>query len=484
MERTTVDNVPCTAVPDRLPFVGLLLRALMAVLAGLLVPLAACRHPGGGRGTTPIAGARAEDAAQLPAFTNDSPAAGEIERFIVELGDAPTRGPADAPVTVVMFSDFECPYCREGYLNLRQLEREYAGRVRIAYKAFPLDLHSQALPAAIAARTAQAQGKFWEFHDRLYDAQDVDVDRLFAIMRDVGVDPKVLQRDFDTLEFGPEVRRDMRQARRLGVSSTPTFFINGRVISGAQPLAEMAGVVDNELERAEAWLAEGTPSDRLYARAMEGGYRSVVYRGGRRGLDPDAVMVVPIGDSPTRGPATAPVTIVEFADFECPFCSRGHSTIERLRERYGDRLRVVHKHSPLPFHSHALMAARASMAAAAQGKFWQYHDELYRTQADFNEETLIAIAKRLRIDMKKFRDGMESSKFDKAIDADVSLAASLGVTGTPAYFVNGRPVEGALPELHFRLLIEEELERAAAATASGTPPDQLYDVLTHQPLAD
>lgn len=398
------------------------------------------------------------------------------------LGDAPVRGSADAPVTVVMFSDFECPYCRDGYLNLRELERRYEGRVRIAYKAFPLDFHSGALPAAIAARSAQAAGKFWEFHDRLYQQKVVDLEQIFDYAKDAGIDPKVLAKDLDTLEFGPEVRRDMRQARRLGVSSTPTFFINGRQVAGAQPVEELSVLVEEELVLAKQWIAEGVAPSEVYAHAIKDGYAEVAYTGRRRGLDPDSITVVPIGKSPVIGPATAPVTIVSFNDFECPFCARGHAVISRMRARYGDKIRLVYKSNPLPFHSHAFIAARGAMAAAAQGKFWAFHDALYATEAQFDEEKLVSIAKAVGMDAKRFRRDLGGGEFDAAIDDDLALGAMLGVTGTPAYFVNGRPVEGALPDLHFRLIVEEELERAKAAEARGVAKADVYEALMRTPV--
>jgi protein-disulfide isomerase len=454
--------------------------------AWFAVSLVACALACGraGRAKAPAdAGARAEDASELPAFDDAGERdPGEPERFYVELGDAPVRGAAHAPVTVVMFSDFECPYCKDGYAMLLALEQKFRGRVRIAYKAFPLEFHSDALPAAMAARTAQAQGKFWEFHDHLFAGEGVDVDRVLEAARGAGIDPLIVSRDLDSLEYGPDVRRDMRQARRLGVGSTPTFFVNGRSVEGAVPLEDMSALVENELEQAEAWLAEGVPKEGLYEHAIRDGYRKVAYTERRRGLDPDDVFVVPIGDSPARGPATAPVTIVAFADFECQFCSRGHTVVERVRARYGDKIRLVHKHNPLSFHSHAFVAARAAMAAHAQGKFWRFHDELYATSAQFDEDALVAIAKTIGLDTKAFKRAMASNTFDAKIDADLALGAALGVTGTPAYFVNGRPIEGAIPELHFRLIVEEELERAAAAVKAGTKPEALYEHLTRTPL--
>ena len=463
------------------------LRGALRAAVALLWAVAAC-HPGTSQGpldpgTATAPGARIDDAEGLPGFGGgDEPARATLERFKVELGDAPTRGSATAPVTVIMFSDFECPFCRDGYLNLRELERRYEGRVRIAYKAFPLDFHSGALPAAIAARSAQAAGKFWEFHDRLYAQRQVDLERIFDYARDVGIDPKVLARDLDSLDFGPEVRRDIRQARRLGVSSTPTFFINGRMIAGAQPVDEMSVLVDEELALAEQWLADGIAPADLYAHAIKDGFGEVEYTGRRRGLDPDSVVVVPIGRSPVLGPADAPVTIVSFGDFECPFCARGHAVVSRLKARYGDKIRLVYKNNPLPFHSHAFMAARAAMAAAAQDRFWPYHDAIYATGGDFDEANLIAFAKAVGLDVKRFKRDLESATFDAAIDEDLALGAMLGVTGTPAYFVNGRPVEGALPELHFRLIVEEELERATAAVARGVPKLEVYDALMRTPL--
>ena len=181
-------------------------------------------------------------------------------------------------------------------------------------------------------------------------------------------------------------------------------------------------------------------------------------------------------------PDDAPVTIVEFGDFECPFCVKGNRIVQAMRERYGEDIRVVYKHNPLSFHSRAYVAARASMAAHQQGKFWAFHDALYEEEAKIEKGTLDAVAKRAGLDMKKYRRAMNDPSLDAQIQADLELGGQLGVTGTPAFFVNGRPIEGALPELQFRLLIEEELDRAREAVASGIAPADVYETLSHQPL--
>ena len=407
---------------------------------------------------------------------------GDVERFVVDLGDAPTLGPDTAAVTVVMFSDFECPFCAQGLETLLRLRDLYPDDVRIAYKAFPLDNHPNALLAAMAARSAQAQGKFWDFHHLLFSGRRLDPGVILAYAQQARLDMDTLVRDLDTLEYGAEVRRDARQARRLGVSSTPTFFVNGRVLSGAKPLAEFDRLISEELGYADALRAAGIPDDQLYAETLRGGFEGVQYADGHRGLDPDGVYPVPLGDSPTKGPDTAPITIVGFGDFACPFCAKGHSILQRVEEHYGDKIRVVHKHKPLPFHRYADPAARAAVAAQKQGKFWEFHDALYEFGPKFGPEDLRTVATSVGLDMQAFERDMNAQWAADRVEADLALSMSLGVNGTPAYFVNGRPLEGAYPEIHFRLLIEEELDRVAKARAAGITDAGLYEHLTHTPL--
>lgn len=403
-----------------------------------------------------------------------------FERYFVELGDAPVRGPEDAAVTVVAFSDFECPYCQRGHSTLLELEQQYRGKIRIAYKAFPLDFHPHAMIAALAVRTAHEYGKFWEFHDRLLSQQGLDFQRIQQYAVEVGLDLDVLARDIQALKYGPSVRRDMRQAYRLGVRGTPAYYINGRRVSGAKPKEFLQQMIDEELQLAAKWRDKGIAGKDLYAYAIAEGYREVEYEGAARKLRPDRIYNVPVGTSPQRGPKTAPVTIITFGDFECPFCARGNDTLERMRSRYGEQLRVVYRNYPLPFHSHAFLAARGSMYAQSEGKFWEFHDALYELRAEFDEDALVEVAKKVGLKAKPFRQALHSDQFDAKILGDQNLARKVGVSGTPAYFVNGRVINGAAPPLEFRLAIEEELQRAEAARASGVAPEDLYEHLVSQ----
>lgn len=399
-------------------------------------------------------------------------------RFAVDVGDAPSRGPADAPVTLVMFSDFECPFCRQGYDTVRALEREYGDKLRFVYKSFPIDRHPDALIAALVAQTAVEQDKFWPFHDLLFSQKGLDIDTVFGYAEQVGLDPDNVQTDLNSLRHAPVVKRDMRQAKRLDVRSTPTFFVNGRQVRGAKELSLFRAVIEEELSFVAEWKRDGVDASAMYDHATEFGYTEIVYEESDGGLDEAKVYPVTLGDSPSKGPELAPITIVAFGDFQCPYCSRGFENLKALEEAYGDELRVVYKHFPLPGHSLAIPAARASMAAGAQGKFWEYHDALYETSARFSLEDLDGIAGDLGLNMKTFHADME--RFDKQIKDDLALGMSLGVTGTPAYFVNGRPVEGAQPQLMFRMLFAEEFARVKELDGRGVPADQRYRALTGQ----
>ena len=452
-----------------------------SIALALLAIVPACRRAEAPTAAPEAAGGGSADAASLPGFdvgAPDAPAARvPYERFVVEVGDAPTRGPADAPVTIVAFYDFECPYCEKGHRNLQEIERLYAGKVRVAYKAFPLDFHSQALATALLVRSAHAYGKFWELHDHLFDQGKIDLSRRDAYARAVGLDPVALARDLDGLRFAASVVGDMRQGHRLGVRGTPAYFINGRPLSGARPVREIGAIVDEELALAAKWRAEGVAGADLYAYAIADGYRGVSYTKSK-GPRPDLLYPVPVGTSPQRGDPLAPVTIVAFTDFECPYCARGNETLEAVRRRFGDQVRVVFKHMPLPFHGQAFPAARAAMAAGEQGRFWEFHDRLFAARADFDEERLVAIARELRLDVKRFRARMQSSAFDASIAEDLDLARTIGIRGTPAYFVNGRAIGGAVGELEFSIVVQAELERARARLARGAAREGLYEALT------
>ncbi|PRQ05351.1 Disulfide bond formation protein D precursor [Enhygromyxa salina] len=381
-------------------------------------------------------------------------------RFRVDIGDSPARGSADAPVTIVMFSDFECSFCAEAYQTIEELQHDYPGQIRFVYKALPLARHQNALEAALVGHSAQAQGKFWEFHDLVFSGRGIDPEILEGYAREVGLDFDQVTRELDSLAHAPAVRADLRVAKRLKLSSTPVFFINGRMLPGARPKHIFRHFIDQELSLAERLADEGlTTSAGFYDYATKWGYTAIVYEDARPELDEDTVYPVPIDDSPARGPADAPITIIAFSDFQCPFCARGHETMEELRALYGDQIRFVFKHFPLPGHPLGALASRASFAAAEAGKFWEFHDAVFEFGGRYSAEDLVGICDQLGISRAALETAMTTETHDSRIEADLELGSRLMVSGTPAYFINGRPIVGAHPLMDFRMLIVEELDR-------------------------
>ena len=160
---------------------------------------------------------------------------------------------------------------------------------------------------------------------------------------------------------------------------------------------------------------------------------------------------------PSIGPANAPVTVVEFSDFQCPFCKRVEPSLKQVRDKYGDKVRLVYMDFPLPMHNHALDAAKAGRCAAEQGKFWPYHDAMFADQSKLSPEDLKTLAKTLGLDTNKFNTCFDQAKYEAGVRADMNQGKALGIDGTPAFFINGRMLVGAQPVESFDQMIDEEL---------------------------
>ncbi len=172
----------------------------------------------------------------------------DLPRIDVSVDDDPSVGPADAPVTIIQFAEYQCPYCGRARESLDEVEKNYPGKVRFVFRDFPLGFHDRAIPAAVAANCAEKQGKYWEVHDALMSNQraleEADLER---VAREAKLDVEKWQacRQDPTMEA--EIRKDMEDGQKAGVSGTPAFFINGVFLNGAQPYERFKAVIDREL---------------------------------------------------------------------------------------------------------------------------------------------------------------------------------------------------------------------------------------------
>lgn len=180
-------------------------------------------------------------------------------------------------------------------------------------------------------------------------------------------------------------------------------------------------------------------------------------------LEPLRVQVATAGH-PSRGPATAPVTIVEFSDFECPYCGGLFPTLKQVEKNYPEKVRIVYRQFPLTnIHPHAMKAAEAALCANEQKKFWEFHDSMFTNQQELSIADLKQRAVDLKLDTQAFNPCLDSGRQAAAIQADIQDGARAGVTGTPAMFINGRLLSGNQPYAEIKEVIEDELQRKSPA---------------------
>ena len=348
----------------------------------------------------------------------------------------PGKGAREAPVTIVEFSDFQCPYCAKMAPVVDQFLAAYGDQVRFVYRHLPLNIHPQANKAAEASLCAHEQDRFWEMHDAMFaDQRALAIADLKNTARSLGMDGAKFDECLDSGRHAEAVAADAEAARKLGITGTPAFFVNGRLLAGSQDAASFETMILDELGRA------GLPAE-------------------RRRIEPIRVDVASAG-FPARGPADAPVTIVEFADFQCPFCKQIVGPLEQVVAHYGDQVRFVYRQYPIPaLHPQAPKAAEAALCAHAQDRFWEMHDAMFANPQDLAPATLKAMARDVGVKGAEFDRCLDSGDFADEVAADVAAARAAGANGTPALFINGRFLSGMQNYAALAAVIEEELADA------------------------
>lgn len=349
---------------------------------------------------------------------------------------APFRGSPDAPVTMMEYSDFQCPFCLRHFQQTQpKLDELYVttGKVRYVFKNFPLvRIHPQAEPAAEAALCAGVQGKFWPMHDILFERQGewagkdnaADVFRRFA--QSLGLDMDAYDACWQAQPFRTQIESEVKEGAARGVSGTPAFFINGWFVSGAQDLSTFQAVIEKALA-GERPTPTPTPS---YA---------------------DLHPFDPNPDTPGRtymgdayiGSEDAPVVILEISDLQCPYCRRHHTEVwPEFKKKYVDtgRVRVVFKH--LLGHNKSEPAAEAAECAGNQGKLFAYADLLYARVEDWSGgsgdalwNTFKGYAEELGLDTAAFSACLDNHEMQEKVRLDHRVVLQANVRGTPTFIL-------------------------------------------------
>jgi protein-disulfide isomerase len=445
---------------------------VLSFLGGMLVMWGLGQHHSGISADAEVAGAWDDGDSPIPVSSKD-----------------PVWGKRDAPVTVVVYSDFQCPFCSRVESTLQQVRDTYGpDKVRMVWKNNPLPFHPNAKPAAEAAQGVFATAgndAFWKFHDTAFKNQgSLSEDSYAKWAQEAGVkDAVAYKAGLDGHKWADKVDRDLYDGKAAGVQGTPSFFVNGVFINGAQPFDNFKKTIDEELTKAQKKIAAGTSKSKIYVEMTKDNKVSAPAPKEQEGPKEDTTTVfkVPVGNSAARGNPNALVTIVEFSDFQCPFCSKVEPTLKSVRDKYGDKVRLVWKNEPLPFHDRAEPAAEVALEVRAEKGdkgFWTIHDKLFDNQKDLSDDALVTMGTESGASSDKLKKAMSDHTYKKVLDADSDLAEDFQASGTPHFFINGRRLVGAQPEEKFEKIIDEEVTKAQDLLAKGTKPGELYDVLT------
>lgn len=391
----------------------------------------------------------------------------EPEPFELSDNFAGAMGDPNAPVVIVEFTDYQCPFCqRHSSETLPTLVQAYidTGRVYYIMKDLPLDqLHPLARDAAVAARCAGQQEMYWEMHDILFEGQQIwgnaaDLSATFvSYATQLNLDTDAFVTCLDDSTVADAVQENFTEASGLGISGTPFFFINGYpVINGAQPLdvfeqgidlAEKGELVDAIMDAQRRQIAAQQQQEQIQQQPPT----------------PSEPVDVPIDGAYAIGDPNAPVTIVEYTDYQCPYCSRHYSqTFGQLKSQYVDTGEVYYVFKDFPLeqiHPQARTAAFAARCAGEQDAFLEMHGVLFSRQQEWNgrsdaADIFSSFAGDLGLDVTAFDTCVDSQKYDDAVQADLDEAVGFGVRGTPAFFVNGTFVNGAQPIGAFQQAIQ------------------------------
>jgi protein-disulfide isomerase len=341
------------------------------------------------------------------------------------------------------------------------LLKKYGKDVALVWMHQPLPFHDHAMDAATAFQAAgrQSNEKAWALHDKMYENNTAlakaDIEKYAA---SVGLNMAKFKKDWEDPKVKAEVDQDSKKGNEVGANGTPTFFINGHELVGAQDASAFESIIDSEIKKADELLKKGTPLAAVYDKLMNEAAAAAPAPAAAAPAAPEGKQDVKVGDAPVKGPANAKVTVIAFSDFQCPFCSRAVPVMKQIEDEYKGKVRIAFKQLPLPFHDKAHLAAEAALAANEQGKFWQMHDKLFANQQALDRPSLEKYAEELGLNMGKFKAALDSGKYKDRVDREAKEGNAVGATGTPTFFINGTKLVGAQPFEQFKTAIDAELK--------------------------
>ncbi len=484
----------------------------------------------------------------------------------ISIENTPILGNKDAKIQIVVFSDFQCPFCSKMATMLHEVEKKYADKVAISFKNFPLNFHQMAYPAAVYARCALKQGKFWELHDKIFANQkDLTEENLNKWAEELKIDTAKVKECITSKTENEVVSKEISEAEKLGIQGTPSVYINGIIFTGSTAESIIASV-ENELNpepkgklenstvvlsfndekvtwgeiikeneskikmnKIQALKDEGEflsktvsqyvserllsdeavaqkfpsmkeymesilntakePTDeeaKAFYESMKDKFQGASFEQVKQYIMPHlkqqkqqevakakmqelylkykvlvkipeiAMPAVEISeeDSPVFGNKDSKITLVEFSDFQCPYCAQYAGFAKEVAEKYKDRVKVVFKHFPLPFHPEAFNASLAAQCAFKQGKFVEMHDKLFQNQAKLSMDSYSKWAVEINLNKEEFDKCMADQKVKDKISKDLKESQDIGIQGTPTFYLNGKPYKGEYSVESFGKIIE------------------------------
>jgi protein-disulfide isomerase len=398
----------------------------------------------------------------------------------------PFRGDPNAPITMIEYSDFECPFCARYFVQTEPAINENyvrTGKVRVVFRDFPIqELHPNAPAAHRASLCVAEQGAelYWQMHSKLFQTQtewsnSVDPLPVFErLAEEAGADAGTYKQCIATADTDkqPTIDAGLAAGQEAGVSGTPSFVLAGAdgepyLLVGAQPFDQFALYVDSLL------AGEKPPVQEEPAQ----GNQEIPFWATAEGWvpDPERPGFNMAGDE-YRGNADAKVTVIEFSDFQCPFCKQHvEETQPALDQEFvdSDKVMWVFKHFPLSIHPQAPAAGAAAECAADQGKFWEMHHTLFTNQDKWSVEdpnpVFEELAAEAGLDAAAFTACLEDGQAAERVTSDMSEGAPF-VQGTPTFIVlyngEGQIIPGALPLDTFKQVLQEAIDKTEAASSN------------------